>query len=274
MAKAVVFDRPEDQTTAQRFEAKYHLTENMAQMVLDYMQPYLTTDKNTQWGQAYVINSIYLDNPRLSLFWSSKTGEKNRFKLRIRSYTDKPEDPVFFEIKRRVNQVILKQRAITTRDTVDRILRHEEVPFSAFLKPGPKERENLWQFRDLMEAMGAVPQTMVRYTREAYMSNLEEPVRITFDRNLSALPVPEYHPSVWTYGPHWTDLDVVPVILEIKFTNTFPRWVRAMVQRFGLLRAEFAKYVACMDQLKREGSLFAYMQDHNEDPLYSNIMID
>jgi hypothetical protein len=67
---------------------------------------------------------------------------------------------------------------------------------------------------------------------------------------------------------------VVPVILEIKFTNTFPRWVRAMVQRFGLLRAEFAKYVACMDQLKREGSLFAYMQDHNEDPLYSNIMID
>ena len=259
--------RPEDQTTSQRFEAKYIIREFQAQMILDYMAPYVTTDSHVKWGEPYVINSLYLDSPQLELFWSSRLGEKNRKKLRIRSYTDHPEDPVFFEIKRRVNQVILKQRAIIKREYVPAILRGEEIPLDAFLKPTPKERNNFYAFRDIMESMNAGPIMMVRYTREAYMSNLEEPVRITFDRELAGLACREYHHGVWTYGPHWSEIEVAPVIMELKFTNTFPSWVRRIIQRFHLPQTSFAKYVTVVEVIKQEGGLASWLT-HSEDPLW------
>ena len=57
----------------------------------------------------YPIVSLYLDSPDLQLCRESLTGVKNRFKLRIRSYTDEPEYPRFLEIKRRINQVIYEE---------------------------------------------------------------------------------------------------------------------------------------------------------------------
>lgn len=263
---------PEDRTTAQRFEAKYILMEWEAQAILDYMSPYLTTDKHVTWGVPYNINSLYLDDSRLSLFWSSKVGEKNRMKLRIRTYTDKPEDPVFFEIKRRVNQIILKQRAIMTRDTIDLLFQNQDVPHENFLKNTEQERFNFYQFRDIMEQMDAGPRCMVQYTREAYMSALDEPIRITFDRNLAGMIAKEYRPDLWTYDARYTDVDVAPVILEIKFTNTFPFWVKRAIYRFNLLRGEFAKYVTCVDILKNEGQLADWTSNFNEDPLWSSTL--
>jgi hypothetical protein len=261
--------KPEDQTTSQRFEAKYIISEMQTQEILDYIEPYLTTDKHATWGVPYVVNSLYLDNDRLRLYWSSKGGEKNRIKLRIRAYTERPEDPVFFEIKRRMNQVILKQRAIVARDAVERVLLGQDVPPECFLASDIQEMENLCQFRDYAESLDAGPMCMVRYTREAYMSNLEEPVRITFDRDLSALYAPFYTPDVWIYDSRWLNLDAAQVILELKFTNLCPAWAQRMIDRFNLLQFPFAKYLSCLEGLKKEGLLFPWKEDPHEDPLWS-----
>ena len=59
----------------------------------------------------YPIVSLYLDSDDLQLCQESLRGHKNRFKLRIRSYTDEPDYPRFFEIKRRINTIINKSRA-------------------------------------------------------------------------------------------------------------------------------------------------------------------
>jgi len=59
-----------------------------------------------------------LDNPGLSLCHATIDGVKNRFKLRIRFYDHVESNPVFFEIKRRVNDVILKERAAVRRASV------------------------------------------------------------------------------------------------------------------------------------------------------------
>ena len=47
-----------------------------------------------------------------------------------------------------------------------------------------------------------------------------------------------------------------PVVLEIKFTDTYPFWVRRLVQRFQLIRLSMAKYVLCINELQREGGFF------------------
>jgi len=251
--KKIGFFETEHRKVFQRFEAKYVISELEAEAIKDYMEPYVFIDPCATPNGDYPVNSLYLDSRDLRMFWSSETGEKNRFKLRIRSYSDNPAAPVFFEIKRRIDRIIMKQRACVGREYVSRILHHDDIGRNMLVWPDDKEMENLYQFRDYMDMFAAVPCVMVRYLREAYMSNLEEPVRITFDRYLTCLPVERYNLAVWSHGSAWRDLNDVPLILEIKFTDVVPSWLTQLVQRFHLSRDSFAKYVNCVKALKRDG---------------------
>ena len=51
----------------------------------------------------------------------------------------------------------------------------------------------------------------------------------------------------------WVRPSVGGVILEIKFTDRFPVWLREMVRVFNLERRSMAKYVVCARQLVRLG---------------------
>ena len=73
-------------------------------------------------NNAYMISSVYLDSDNLKLCRESLDGTKNRFKLRIRSYTDDLDYPRFFEIKRRVNTIIIKSRARVMSHSVNPLL--------------------------------------------------------------------------------------------------------------------------------------------------------
>ncbi len=237
----------------QRFEAKYFLGEMEAQAALDFIRPYVAPDPHAPAGGHYPINSLYLDSPDLVLFTSSLFGEKNRFKLRIRSYSDDPDTPVFFEIKRRMDQIILKQRVAVKRASLSALLSGRDCSPDCLVRPGEKNLVKLYHFRDLMERICAMPKCMVRYLREAYMSALEEPVRISFDRRLSAFPALDYDPSVWTHGPHWYAVDFPEVVMEIKFTDAFPLWVKRLIQHLELRRVSAAKYVECVKCLDGVG---------------------
>lgn len=237
----------------QRFEAKYFLGELEAQAILEFIRPYVALDPHAPEGGHYPINSLYLDSPDLQLFHSSLFGEKNRFKLRIRSYDDAPDAPVFFEIKRRMDQVILKQRVDVKRGAVPALLGGSGYTPGVLVRPSEREMIKLLHFRDLMEGICAMPKCMVRYMREAYMSDFEEPVRISFDRRLSTLPALAYEDAQWTYGPHWMPVDFPEVVMEIKFTDAFPRWVHRMIQYFELPRVSAAKYVECVKTLNSVG---------------------
>lgn len=235
--------------TTQRFEMKYLVSEFTAQMIIDYMLPYMMSDPQ---GQFYPVTSLYLDNDQLAMFWSSEKGEKNRYKLRLRSYDDCPDSPIFAEVKRRLNQVILKTRVPVVREKVPELLSGHGTDQSFLSDPSTKMVDDLHYFRDLQARFGALPCTTVRYQREAYMSQDSSPLRITFDRDLSFLPSPEYKESIWSPEGFWHDVHNVPVVMEVKFTDTFPRWVTMMVQRFNLERTSLAKYVECVRCMQQE----------------------
>jgi len=47
---------------------------------------------------------------------------------------------------------------------------------------------------------------------------------------------------------------VVPgIVLELKFTDRFPNWMRQMVQTFNLFRTSMAKYVTCAMAMTPDG---------------------
>ncbi len=102
-----------DLTLKCRYEIKYLISEAKAEVIAQFIKPYLQPDRYSklQRGGKYPIVSLYLDSDDLRLCRETLTGQKNRFKLRVRSYTDEPEYPRYFEIKRRLNNIIIKSRS-------------------------------------------------------------------------------------------------------------------------------------------------------------------
>ncbi len=246
-----VLGDPRERAVAQRFEAKYFITEVEAAMLRDYMIEYTLADRH---GAVYPVTSMYLDNVNMTTYNSSLAGEKNRYKLRVRGYEEGVEQPIFTEVKQRLGRVIRKHRACLHREVLDH--EHWDEPISPSLLVSPdsvREQENLMLFSELCSRLRAEPKIALRYTREAYVSSLEEPVRVTFDSNIAFIPVPERIRDIWKEDTQWRIIVDTPIVLEIKFTDSYPLWVRRMIQRFQLTRVSLAKYVVCYRTLQNEG---------------------
>jgi len=98
----------------QRWELKYVIPEDVALALREFVSSYLEIDEYgaNKPNLSYSIHNLYLDSDDLQIYWGTINGNKHRFKLRLRFYADNPnpQAPVFFVIKRRMNEAILKQR--------------------------------------------------------------------------------------------------------------------------------------------------------------------
>jgi len=227
-----------------RYEFKYRISEAKAAAVEQYIKSYLHLDhySKIQPGCTYPIVSLYLDTDDLKLCQETLRGKKNRFKLRVRSYSDEPDTPVFFEIKRRLNDIIIKGRSRVTKDIVQSVLSGKSVPQLQY----KSDEQLLRQFQLYMYSLNARPVAKVRYIRRAYEDDSENRVRITFDRKLCYNPTNT--PDISFDGGGWKRIELGYVILEIKFTARYPAWLSQMVKSCNLQRKAMSKYVASMKQ--------------------------
>jgi len=98
-----------DRLQRQRYEFKYWLDEAKARRVRQFVQNHLRVDEfsSRQPDLSYPTLSPLSRFPSVANYWQTVCSDKNRFKLRLRYYDDQPDSPVFFEIKRREDNVIL-----------------------------------------------------------------------------------------------------------------------------------------------------------------------
>jgi hypothetical protein len=231
-----------DKVQAQRFELKYLVTEEVAQAMRDFVRPYLVTDEFATLSPtlSYPNHSLYLDSPDLQLYWDVVNGNTNRYKLRLRYYNEDPASPVFFEIKRRSSNAILKQRGAVKRPFVASLLGGQLPDSHHLVSTNPKQLMALQEFCRLMQQNKAVPKTHVSYLREAWVSPADNSVRVTFDREVRIQP--QFRPILNTamdqFVMPWGQL----VILELKFTGRFPNWFFEMVRVFHVMQCGVAKY--------------------------------
>jgi hypothetical protein len=236
----------------QRFELKYRLTEELAWQVREFVASHLELDENAvgQPDYSYAVHSLYLDSDQLHTYWATVNGAKNRFKLRIRFYNEDASTPVFFEIKRRVDNVIFKQRGGVHQAAAAALLAGQLPEAGQLVSDEPRQRFALEHFLELAEALQARPKIHVGYRREAWVDPRGTHVRVTFDRQVRAEPRPTLHFRTDMVNP------IRPfgsqVILELKFTNFFPLWFREMVERFDLVRASAAKYCEAVELIGPE----------------------
>ena len=232
-----------NQMQASRFELKYVVNEELALQIRDFARCHLDLDENSigKPDFSYPVHSLYLDSDALLTYWNTINGDRNRFKLRIRFYNENPETPVFFEIKRRVNNCIKKQRAGVRREAVSRVLAGH-VPHAAnILSKDAKHVFALQEFVRLAQRVEARPKLHVAYRREAYMPREDNSARLTLDRDVRSEPDPAARLSTRMRNPRLTWDKAV--ILELKFTNRFPRWFAELVRVFNLQPSGAAKYV-------------------------------
>lgn len=231
-----------DRLQLQRLELKYIISEEKALAIRDFVQAYLELDEYSanKPNNSYRIHSLYLDSDELTTYWETINGNKNRFKLRLRYYDDQSSSPVFFEIKRRMNEAILKQRGGVRRQAVDWLLAGHLPEPSHVLSDNPKQLVALQRFSLLMQRINASPKAHVTYFREAWVSTRDNSIRVTMDRNVYCSPQ-----FAATLGTNMAS-PVKPfghrVILELKFTGRYPNWFRDLTEKFSLVRGAAAKY--------------------------------
>jgi SPX domain protein involved in polyphosphate accumulation len=175
------------------------------------------------------------------LYQSTVNSEKNRYKLRLRYYSDNPDAPVFFEIKRRVDSAILKQRGGVRREAVEDLLAGQLPAPEHLVSKDPKHLVALQRFCELMNRLEAKPKVHVAYLREAWLPHDNNSVRVTMDRQVRDDPEPTARLSCQMKNPVLVFGE--SVILEIKFTGRFPQWLADLVRSFNLRQCSAAKYV-------------------------------
>lgn len=228
-----------DTTLACRYELKYRISEAKAWAAAEYVKSYIDLDRYARLRPRgeYPVVSLYLDSDGFRLARETLEGKKNRFKLRIRAYSDNPESPCFFEIKRRINNVIIKTRARVRHNDVSRILQTGRPPSDY-----KTDDKVLKQFLLYTHYISARPMVLVRYMRQAFEGDSDNRVRVTFDRQLGHNATRE--PEVRFNGSGWQSARLDFIIMEIKFTAKYPAWLSKMVKVFDLKQSAMSKYAS------------------------------
>lgn len=229
---------------AQRFELKYLISEDKALAVRDFVASFLLLDPYgaRQPGNFYPVHSLYLDSDDFALHQSTVNGDKNRFKLRLRFYENRPAAPIYFEIKRRMNNTITKERAPIRRESVGRLLAGQMPAISDLAGGDAQNLVAAQSFVRELSQLGAKPRVHVSYQREAWLPyDGGNSVRVTLDRRVRSCL--ETTAKFVTDMDHFVSVFGEEVVLELKFTSRFPPWFGDLVRALGLRQTSAAKYV-------------------------------
>ncbi len=251
-----------------RFEFKYRVTESTADLVRDYVGSFLEVDHYASGSanNSYPVNSCYLDSHDLQTFWHTVNGARDRYKLRVRTYDDRPESPVFFEIKRRVHGRIIKHRGAVRRTSVDALPGGQMPQSEDLAAPGHEHFLAVERFVRLRREIDASPTAYVRYQREAWVGPGQSADRVTMDREVLVWPTSAVRLSADAMTEPARPFGGI-VVLEMKFTGQQPEWLRDLEQLAGLQRVSAAKY--CDGILKHGVDEFTAVNNVPADPLFA-----
>lgn len=216
-----------------RHEFKHEITEFDYLVLRSKLTATLFPDTNGVGGK-YKIRSLYFDNLHDTALREKVDGVNCREKFRIRNY-DNDTSFIRLEKKSKINGLCNKVSArITAQEVADIIagnvdfMEHHQAPLM---------RELFFK----MKNQGLQPKTIVDYTREAFTYPAGN-VRITLDYDIrTGLSSTDFlNPNCVTIPAG----DKV-IVLEVKWDEYIPDFVKAIVQLDGRRAAAYSKYGAC-----------------------------
>ena len=186
----------------------------------------------------YVVTSLYYGSADLRCYWEKIDGIKFRRKLRIRRYERQAEmrsdEPVFVEIKQRLDKTIQKRRAKLVYPDALGLCAGEEISHD------PADSALVGEVRVFVGTFRLEPKSIVSYFRSALVGGSHDPgLRVTFDTDIryrdGDLALDSKHP-----GRHMVHPEMC--VLEIKANERLPLWVVDLIGHHNIQLIRVSKY--------------------------------
>ena len=225
---------------SKRRELKYYVSYEEYIILSNLLKKIFQQDEhNNENLKGYFIRSLYFDDIENKAFEDKVAGVEERSKYRLRIY-DIGTKWVKFEIKNKLNDVITKETAIISREDAGKI---QNADYDVLLKyNNPVLNKAYIEFKKRFY----LPVVMVDYIREAFNYDLNK-IRVCFDRFLksSSLQLDIFKSGTILMPQLKKDI----VIMEIKYNNFIPDWIKQIIQIPAFERSAISKY--CIGRIDR-----------------------
>lgn len=212
----------------ERQEKKYLLTDRQKEAFLRRIQPYVTEDEHG----AYTLTNLYFDNDGFEIIRRSMEKPVFKEKMRLRGYgTPGPDDPVYWELKKKYKKTGYKRRLTTTPREME-----------AYLQKGTPLADHPQTFRELdyvCQSKQLRPRIYLAYDRVAFYAKEDRNIRITFDTNIRY----RWHDLDLTAGDGGCTLFPTPGhLMELKVLDRMPFWLTKTLTELKIYPVSFSKY--------------------------------
>lgn len=214
-----------------RFEKKYILNNLQVEQLKHRLSPVMKLDPILSGKQFYSIRSLYFDDYNDTCLKQVLNGISERYKYRIRFYNNNAQY-IVLEKKYKINNMTKKISCEITKEQVLDIL-NRNISIS-------KDNDKLLnEFILMIMTRGFRPVVIIDYDRIPYVYDAGC-VRITFDYNLSCS---------YEFDKLFDDtllkiplMGVENIVLEVKYNDFIPDFIRYSLQLNGLNRTSYSKY--------------------------------
>ena len=217
-----------------RHEFKYQCSTAQLEIVRHRLGGILKLDKNALQGE-YCIRSMYFDSLSLRCFNENENGTDPREKFRIRIY-NASSSRISLECKRKERGKTYKTSCLLTIEEFDAIMHRR---FTLDVK---KMHPVFRKFYYLMLTEHFAPSVIVEYDRVPFVCPLGN-VRITLDKNIRSSDSFDQF-----FSPSLPTRPIMPAgqhLLEVKYDEYIPDYIKELIQMEGLRQATFSKYYLC-----------------------------
>lgn len=220
-----------------RNEWKYLIDTAQKEAICSRIAPLMQLDSHAKNG-GYTLRSLYFEDYFHTSYEEKDAGVLQRKKYRIRIY-DYSDKSIKLERKKKYGSYIYKESASLTREEVYKILEGDYQ----FLLQSSQPLCQEFYFECISNVMR--PRTIVDYERQPWILD-EGTVRITFDMDVRA--------AIGSYDIFDATLPGLPVlepgkcVMEVKFTEFLPRFVKEILPDRASEFTAVSKYVLCYEK--------------------------
>ena len=226
-----------------KFEIKYVVSMKQGLDIIDKLSSHMRLDHNVKEKGFYHNNSLYFDNDNFKYYTETREGYMVRKKFRLRRY-NLNDDEIHFEVKKKHNRCIAKDRVIMSYDTAIKCIKNPTE-----LKRFPK----LEKYSGELLKYRLQPIVSVSYDRIPLEDIFDGKTRITLDYNIRGGPRDKFMRMPNKEDPLLIDHGYA--VLEVKFYDKTPIWVVNAIKNIDPLPESFSKYCNAIEATQPFGAL-------------------
>jgi hypothetical protein len=219
--------------TIYRFELKYLISNYEYNFLKSLLKSVMTLDLNCSDDDMYRVRSLYFDTLDNTDMYDKLSGIKDRKKVRLRLY-NLDDKLIKLEMKNKKNNYTYKETLQISNTTGKEIINGN---YKSFYNNKTHMSTKFYNYFALNKIK---PKVIIEYLREAYIYSFSN-IRINFDKEIKA--------SYYTSDIYNRNLTFVPIIkpdliiLEIKYKDFIPIWLKKILLSAKVSRTSFSKYL-------------------------------